>query len=153
MHAPWLQQYISVLPFPNDTTISQRITFLHTTLGSPVLSTLRQVLNVGYLTFMLEITVALVQKHPLLSITMIKGHLDQVCMNQRSTRTVQVPPTTAEYPAAHRNDTHPTTVSLRRTDTQPLRQLLFRNGPVLPQPDEKIPHQEHHRQHRHYHTV
>ena len=80
----WRKQHIPLYCAPHA-TITQRITFLHNALGSPALSTICQVLDAGYLTFMPEITMTLVRKYPPPSIVMIKGHLDQVCMNQRST--------------------------------------------------------------------
>ena len=96
--------YTAVLCAPH-VTIGQRIAFLHAALESPALSTLFQALNAGYLTSMPEITAALVRKYPLPSIAMIKGHLDQVFMNQRSTRTVQgtplppIPPSPPNIPS------------------------------------------------------
>ena len=92
----------TAVPCVPHATISQRIAFLHAILGSPILSTLCQSLDAGYLNFVPEITALLVRKYPLPSIAMLKGHLDQVHMNQRSTLTVQVPPPlpTTQHPIA-----------------------------------------------------
>ena len=52
-------------------------------------------------------------------------------------------PTTADYPSSYRNNTHPTTGSPWRTDTQLLHHLLLRHGPGLHRLEGKISHQEH----------
>ena len=88
------------MPCAAHATIGQRIALLHVVLGSTALSNLCQALDSGYLTSMAEITEVLVRKYPLPIIAMIKGHLDQVCMNQRYTQTVQgtPPPSTPPSP-------------------------------------------------------
>jgi hypothetical protein len=61
------------------------VTFLHGALFSPALSTLEMALSKGYITLP-GLTVSSLRKHPPKSIAMVKGHLDQIRKNIRSTK-------------------------------------------------------------------
>jgi hypothetical protein len=62
------------------------VAFAHATLFSLALSTLEKALAKGYLTNFPGLTAQSLQKFPPISVPMTKGHLDQMRMNQRSTR-------------------------------------------------------------------
>ena len=62
-------------------------------LFSPVLSTLDQALQAGFLLNFPGLSSKLLRKYPPQYIPMIKGHLDQRRQNQHSTKVKQPPPT------------------------------------------------------------
>lgn len=64
----------------------QLVAFAHAALFSPALSTLEAALSRGYLTNFPGLTLRSLHKHPPCSFPMVKGHLDQSRMNQRSTK-------------------------------------------------------------------
>jgi len=67
-------------------TPAQLVAFAHAALFSPTLSTLERALQDGYLTNFPGLTARSLRKHPPHSYPMIKGHLDHVRKNQRSTK-------------------------------------------------------------------
>jgi hypothetical protein len=86
-----------------DPTTSDLVAFAHSSLFSPVLSTLETALEIGYVTNCHGLTAKTLRKHPPKSIAMTKGHQDQTRKNQRSTKTpvatvIPNPETTATEP-------------------------------------------------------
>jgi len=62
------------------------ITFAHATMFSPAVSTLAEALRHGYLPEFAGLTLECLQKYPLQSIPMMKGHMDQERKNLQSTK-------------------------------------------------------------------
>jgi hypothetical protein len=73
------------------------VAFSHAALFSPALSTLITALAKAFLLPMPGLTLANLCKYPPKSVVTIKGHLDQICKNLRSTKTLKLP--TAPDPA------------------------------------------------------
>ncbi len=90
------------------------IAFAHMALFSPALSTLEEALCQGHLPEFVGLTLASLQKHPLLLDATIKGHLDQTQMNQQSTKTPMpsAPPMMTPFPLPLTRVNAPTTVML-----------------------------------------
>jgi len=80
------------------------IAFAHAALFSPVLSTLAEALHHGHIPEFAGLTLDALQKYPPQSEAMIKGHLDQTHMNQRSTK---LPSKTASSSPPHNTDAFP----------------------------------------------
>jgi len=57
--------------------LAKIVTFAHAAMFSPVLSTLAEALQCGYLSKFVGLTLATLQQHPPQSIAMLKGHMDQ----------------------------------------------------------------------------
>ncbi|KAI2502115.1 hypothetical protein MHU86_12345 [Fragilaria crotonensis] len=70
----------------HSATPSELVAFAHAALFSPALSTLHGALDRGYLSAFLGLTSRKLTAHPPHSVAMIKGHLDQTRINQRSTK-------------------------------------------------------------------
>ncbi len=79
-------------------TPAKLVALAHATLFSPALSTLQTALQKGYLTNFPGLTDPLLRKHPLQSIAMVKGHLDQTRMNYASTKQPLSDPATEDEP-------------------------------------------------------
>jgi len=56
---------------------AELVAFAHATMFSPVLSTLAEALQCGHLLNFSGLTLTMLQQHPLQSIAMLKGHMDQ----------------------------------------------------------------------------
>jgi len=65
---------------------AELVTFAHTAMFSPTVSTLTEALQHGYLPEFAGLTLEHLQKYPPQSIPMIKGHMDQERKNLRSTK-------------------------------------------------------------------
>ena len=78
-------------------TPAQIVAFAHAALFSPALSTLETAIQRGYLTNFPGLTARALRKHPPQSYAMIKGHLDHVHQNQRSTKTPVAEPTSTTH--------------------------------------------------------
>ena len=154
----------ATIPFTPCGTVSQRIVFMYTALGSPILSTLCKALDAGFLTLMLEITASLMHKYPPPSISMIKGHLDRVLrkynlhaphppphplnyINSNAHCYTTIPPDSAEYPPWD------TTTLNRRTSPQSLRHLFLRNWVSNHWPNWQVSEKSYFRQHRYTNTA
>jgi hypothetical protein len=74
-------------------TPAETVAFAHATLFSPALSTLHTALAKGYLHNFPGLTAKSLRKYPPRSFAMIKGHLDQVRQNVRSTKRTKAEPT------------------------------------------------------------
>jgi hypothetical protein len=70
----------------HSATPAELVAFAHATLFSPVLSTLKQALDRGFLPNFMDLTAKALNKYPPTSVAMVKGHLDQTRKNQRSTK-------------------------------------------------------------------
>jgi hypothetical protein len=89
----------SALATIGSATPAELVAFAHAALFSPALSTLHLALSKGFITNFPGITPTLLRKHPPRSIAMIKGHLDQMRQNQRSTKKPKkAPPVVAPPP-------------------------------------------------------
>jgi hypothetical protein len=98
-----------------DPTSAELVAFAHATLFSPTLSTLDKALQKGYLTNFPGLTTKALRSHPPRSAPMVKGHLDQSCKNQRSTKTSAahiIPATDDELPNIL-HDVQPTGIDAR----------------------------------------
>jgi hypothetical protein len=73
-----------------DPTTAELVTFAHSSLFLPVLSTLKTALSIGWISNFPGLTLLALRKNTPRSIPMAEGHQDQVRKNQRST---QPPPT------------------------------------------------------------
>jgi Reverse transcriptase (RNA-dependent DNA polymerase) len=87
--------------------IADQVAFSHAALFSPVLSTLHQAIDKGYLTNFPGLTTANLRRHPPSTIATDKGHMDQSRKNQRSTKPKQPvsPPKPTESPTEPNTDT------------------------------------------------
>lgn len=101
--SPVMVQHTSHNAIPSATP-AELVAFAHAALFSPVLSTLKQALDRGFLPNFMGLTTKTLQKYPPQSVAMIKGHLDQDRKNQRSTRRGD---TAAPLPAPSPDDTFP----------------------------------------------
>jgi len=88
--APLLQTCLTAV---GSATPQALVTFSHAALFSPALSTLTTALAKGFLPPMPGLTLATLRKYPPNSVATIKGHLDQLRKNLRSTKTVNLPTT------------------------------------------------------------
>ena len=70
-----------------STTVAEQVAFMHATLCSPVISTWCNAIDKGYFPTWPTLTSKQIRKHAPFSPPMIKGHMDQVRSNQRSTST------------------------------------------------------------------
>jgi hypothetical protein len=77
----------STWQIPSATQQRQTLLLAHSSLFSPVLSTLETALEIGYVTNFPGLTAKTLRKHPPKSIAMTKGHQDQTRKNQRLTKT------------------------------------------------------------------
>ena len=68
-----------------STTVAEQVAFMHATLCSPVISTWCDAVDKGYFPTWPNLTSKQIRKHAPFSPPMIKGHMDQVRSNQRST--------------------------------------------------------------------
>ena len=73
-------------------TADELVSFAHSSLFSPVLSTLATALDKGYIPNFPGLSSRTLRKYPPHSAAMIKGHLDQSRKNQRSTKATLISP-------------------------------------------------------------
>jgi Reverse transcriptase (RNA-dependent DNA polymerase) len=69
--------------------VADQVAFSHAALFSPVLSTLHQAIDKGYLTNFPGLTTDNLRRHPPTTIATDKGHMDQLRKNQRTTKPKQ----------------------------------------------------------------
>jgi hypothetical protein len=77
-------------------TPSQLVAFAHAALFSPALSTLATALDKNFITNFPGLTPRSLRRYPPQSPAMVKGHLDQLRKNQKSTKPTQLPPEPSE---------------------------------------------------------
>ena len=80
---PSLKTSFIVIPCPHYSTMAQHTSFLHDTLGFPVLFALCDALNKGFLTLIPKIFAKLVRPYPPPSTAILQDHLDQTRRNER----------------------------------------------------------------------
>ncbi len=71
-------------------TPADLVAFAHAAMFSPVMSTMAKAMQHGYLPAFAGLTLECLQQHPLWSIAMHKGHMDQDQMNTHSTKTAPI---------------------------------------------------------------
>ena len=76
---------------PTTTSAADIVAFQHASLGSPVLSTLKQALDRGYVFGFPGLTSRTLRNHPPFSIATVKGHQDATRKNVQSTRPIPSP--------------------------------------------------------------
>jgi len=79
-----------------NTNVASLVAFSHVALFSPALSTLTTALQCNYIPKFAGLTLHCLQLHPPQSIPMHKGHMDQACQNQQSTKTKPTDNATAD---------------------------------------------------------
>jgi hypothetical protein len=101
-HTPTAPQLQTCLMAVAAATPQALVAFSHAALFSPALSTLTTALAKGFLLPIPGVTLVSLCKYPPKSVATIKGHLDQICKNLHSTKTLK-PPTTPD-PADNPDD-------------------------------------------------
>ena len=71
---------------PATTSAADIVAFMHGSLGSPVVSTLRKAVDLGYLHGFPGLTPRTIRNHPPFSVATVKGHQDATRMNIQSTK-------------------------------------------------------------------
>lgn len=78
-------QHIAATTINHPTGAAQLVAFAHASFFSPSLTTFQTALDKGYITDIPGLTTKSLRKHPPHSVATVKGHLDQVRKNLRST--------------------------------------------------------------------
>jgi hypothetical protein len=89
--APTAPQLQTCLTAVGSVTPQALVASSHAALFSPSLSTLVTALTKVFLPPMTGLALATLRKYPPKSVATIKGHLDQICKNLRSTKTIKSP--------------------------------------------------------------